>query len=178
MKKFLLGVLGIVAVFSLAACGEKEEVKKVDENTESTTIVSSGEVSSKEEVGTAGSNIPLKDNAEKAKEEVTKALTKLMTTGENSGNVEEVKIVDIKIYSSEDEKEVEPLAELNLSADEVAFEAEYELKIAEGVDGERYTDATGKFDEETRWVTEKFNLGTLKLNEDGEYVINNFGTGW
>ena len=85
-----------------------------------------------------------------------------------------------KIYTAEDEEKIEPLKEMKLGPNEVAFEVNYELKPAQGVDPIELTAATGVYDEESEWVIEKFNLGVLRPNDSGEqkYKITDFGTGW
>ena len=86
-----------------------------------------------------------------------------------------------KVYTAEDEQEIEALKQMNLGPDEVAFEVKYELKIAEGVEDKmKFTAATGEYDEESGWVKEKYNLGVLRPNDSGEqkYKITDFGTGW
>ena len=88
------------------------------------------------------------------------------------------KIIVTKVYSAEDEQQEPALKERNLAPNEVAFEVNYELKIAEGVeDTIKFTAATGVFNEETRWVTEKFNIGILRPDGNG-YKITDFGTSW
>ena len=47
-----------------------------------------------------------------------------------------------------------------------------------GVDINELMAATGEYDEESGWVTDKFNLGVLRPAEDGTYTITDFGTGW
>ena len=128
--------------------------------------------------GTAGSNIPLKDNAEEAEYQIKVAMQNLLeeTFGEK---VYDARIYVEKIYTSEDEQETEVLKEMNLGLDEVAFEVKYELKLAEGVDPMEFTAATGVYDEETGWVTEKYNVGVLRPKKNGEgYEITDFGTGF
>ena len=124
-------------------------------------------------------DISLKDNNEEAKYPIELAMKNQIK--EAYGNdVVDSKIDVQKIYSPADEQEVEPLKEMNLGRNEVAFEVKYELKPAEGVDVMALTAATGEYDEASGWVKEKYNLGILRPNDSGEakYKITDFGTGW
>ena len=133
-----------------------------------------------EQIGTAGSNIPVKDNYSEAEYQIKVAMQYLLEEAYGD-EVIDARIYVQKIYSAEDEQEVEPLKKMNLGPNEVAFEVKYELKIAEGVEDKmKFTAATGEYDEETGWVKEKYNLGVLRPNDSGEqkYKITDFGTGW
>lgn len=133
----------------------------------------------KEQTGTAGSNIPIKDNHEEAEYQIKVAFQDWLA--ETYGDeVFDARIYVEKIYSAEEEQK-EPLKSYNLGPDEVAFEVKYELKLAEGVDPNKFTAATGVYDEESGWVKEKYNIGILRLNSDGsesKYKITDLGTGW
>ena len=188
MKKVLLGALAIVTVFCLVSCGEKEENTPntvssgeavVEENNTQTPEVTATPIPKSEQEGTAGSNIPLKDNLEGAKAEVEKAMVEYITKTYGD-EVEESKITVDKVYSAEDEQEDPTLKEMNLGMNEVAFEVSYELKVAEGVDGMKFTAGTGEFSEETRWVTEKHNVGILRpaTSGDARYEITSLETGF
>ena len=124
--------------------------------------------------------ISLKDNNEEAKYQIELAMRNQIK--EMYGDeVVESKIYIEKVYSPSDEQEIEALREMNLGRNEVAFEVKYELKLADDVkDVMKYTAATGEYDKETGWIKEKFNLGILRPNPNGEseYVITDFGTGW
>lgn len=174
-KKILMSVLLIVVLvlglFTLTGCGEKEETKKSEKSKETS------QVSKKDQTGTAGSNIALKDNEEEAKRQVEIAMNNWIKEAYGD-DVVDSKINNIKIYTSEDEQEEEALKERNLGPDEVAFEVEYELKLADDVeDTIGFTAANGEFNEDTRWVTQKYNLGILRPDGNG-YKITDFGTGW
>ncbi|MBQ9313744.1 MAG: hypothetical protein IJ220_01895 [Clostridia bacterium] len=124
-------------------------------------------------------SISLKDNNEEAKYQIELAMKNQIK--EMFGNdVVDSKVFIQKIYTPADEQEVEPLKEMNLGKNEVAFEVKYELKPAEGVDVMSLTAATGEYDEESGWVKEKYNLGILRPNDSGDakYKITDFGTGW
>ena len=66
IKKILCLVLTACLVFSFAACGGSAQ-EEAEPDTQKT-----------EETGTAGSNIPLKDNAEEAEYQITVAMQKLL----------------------------------------------------------------------------------------------------
>lgn len=180
MKSKILAALAVLVMFSLPACGQKTEVNPVPDNNNNELVETVVNVPEKtEETGTAGSNIPLKDNHEEAENQIKIAMQNLLE--EMYGDeVVETKIDVQKIYTVEEEQE-EPLNSYNLGLNEVAFEVKYELKLAEGVeDIMKYTAATGEYDEESGWVKEKYNLGILRPNESGDakYKITDFGTGW
>ena len=132
------------------------------------------------EEGTAGSNIPIKDNADEAKYQIEVAMQYLLeeTYGDK---VNDGRIYVEKIYTAEDEAEVPVLKDMNLSPDEVAFEVRYELHPAEGVDVNELLVANGEFDKESGWVIDKYGVGILRPNPNGNepaYVITDFGTGF
>ena len=85
-----------------------------------------------------------------------------------------------KVYMTEDEQKDELVKSLELGPDEYAFSVKYEMLPAEGVDPIEMTAATGIYDEESGWILEKYNVGVLRPNEEGEpaYVITDFGTGF
>lgn len=165
MKKLLCLLLSTCLLFAMTACGGSgQESAETD-------------VPKSEQTGTAGSNIPLKDNAEEAEYQIEVAMQKLLEEAYGD-KITDARIYVEKIYSVEDEQAEETLKSYNLGPDEVAFEVRYELHPAEGTDVNELTAATGEFDEESGWVTDKFNLGILRPTDDGSYTITDFGTGW
>jgi len=173
----LLVIVGVVAAVLLGR--GKQPVKPA-----SGEVVTSGEVEvvdvpKKDQIGTAGSNIPLKDNFEEVEMGVRSAIFKLVD--EQYGNkVYDVRTIVTKAYDYEAEQEVPAIKEMNLGADEVAVEFEYDIKpTADATSGDilLMSVANGEYDEESGWI-KKYGLGVLKANESGEYVIDNFGTGW
>ena len=86
------------------------------------------------------------------------------------------------MYSYEDEQALEPVREMNLGMNEVAFEVHYELHPSEGADINLLLIPNGEYDEESGWIKDVFRLGVLRKNEDTtseqKYVITDFGTGW
>ena len=165
MKKLLCIILAACLLLSLTACGGSDQEE------------SEADVPKSEETGTAGSNIPLKDNPEEAEYQIEVAMQKLLEEAYGD-KVNDARIHVEKIYSVEDEQAEEVLKEYNLGPDEVAFEVRYDLHPAEGTDVNELMAATGEYDEESGWVTDKFNLGILRPAEDGSYTITDFGTGW
>ena len=194
LNKIALLAIICVVVFALVAYGEKKEENRPAEGTETTQKEgTSGQpsesfndedvpeinVPKSEQEGTAGSNIPLKDNFTEAEYQIKVAMQDLLKEAYGE-DVFDARFNVEKIYTYEDEQEVEALKERNLGANEVAFEVKYEIKPAQGVDPIKFTAANGEYDEESGWVKEKYNLGILRPASDGEakYVITDFGTGW
>lgn len=200
-KSVFIGVLVVLVVGAIVAftmilgkdrSPNKAQSNSVNSNTVSSSNTVSGsnsisqnkttenkiqEKAKSEQKGTAGSNIPLKDNEEEARRQIEIAMKNWIK--ETYGNeVVDSKINVTKIYTATEEQQIGELKERNLGLNEVAFEVSYELKIAEGVqDTTKFTAATGVFNEQTRWVTEKTNLGILRQDGTG-YKITDFGTGW
>lgn len=164
-KKVLCIALSMVLVFALAACGgSSQEAEEAD-------------VPKSEETATAGSNIPLKDNQEEAEAQI-KAVLQSMFEETYGDKIDDSKINVEKIYTAEDEQEVDALKQAELGLDAVAFEVSYDLHPAEGADVNELLIPNGELDEESGWVVDKKNIGILRLQEDGTYTITDFGTGW
>ena len=154
MKKLLCFVMTACLVVALAACGgsDKEEPP--------------ADVPKSEQTGTAGSNIPLKDNQEEAEYQIQVAMQSLLE--ESYGDkITDARIYVDKIYTVEDEQANDSLTDYELGPDEVAFELHYELHPAEGTDVNELLAATGEYEEDSGWVTEKYGLGILRPAEDG-----------
>ena len=91
--------------------------------------------------------------------------------------VEEVAPTQIKVYTADEIAANEALQTYDLKDGDIVFEANYDLKIADGVDDlNQFTAATGEID--GQWIRNKFNLGIARDNGDGTYTIDAFGTGW
>lgn len=165
MKKLFILMLCACLLFAMTACGGSDQ------------DTSESDVPKSEQTGTAGSNIPLKDNAEEAEHQIEVAMQNLLEEAYGD-KITDARIYVEKIYTVEDEQATELLKDYNLGPDEVAFEVRYELLPAEGTDVNELMAATGEFDEESGWVIEKYNLGILRPTEDGSYTITDFGTGW
>ncbi len=119
----------------------------------------------------------LKDDPEAAAAEVEKAL--LAKIAEDYGaDVTDQKVYVDKIYDTAAEQDFEPVAAMGLTADQVAFEAHFELKPAEGVDVNSLMIPNGVFDEESGWVKDVQRLGVLTPDGNGGYTVESYGTGW
>ncbi len=194
----ILGIIMLIGllVFAMVACGEKKEetvnnnvtpVENVtetntqtpDEGNNATEPEDNTNVPKNEQIGTAGSNIPLKDNLPEAEYQIKVAFQNWLV--ETYGTkVFDARIYVEKMYTAEEEQEIEALKERNLGPNEIAFEVRYELKPSSPDYVNELTVATGEYDEESDWITNKFNLGILRPNPEGdpEYIITDVGTGW
>jgi hypothetical protein len=175
----LLVIVGIVAAIVLSRGKQPAKPASGEVTTEVAPVEEVVNVPKEEQTGTAGSNIPLKDNVEKAKVEVENALRQKFA--EMYGDtLAEVKMNEIKIYDVLDEETVQ----LELTMDEVAFEASYDLKAKDDATTKELNQLAipnGELNEETNWVTGKGCLGVLRPNPSGDqpkYIITDFGTGW
>ncbi|MBR3281558.1 MAG: hypothetical protein IKI57_06995 [Clostridia bacterium] len=192
MKKILLGILVLSVLMALVACGEKpvepakESGEVVEPVQESGEVVEPADVTTEEvnvpkneQIGTAGSNMPLKDRLNDAELEIKRAFQDYLAEAYGE-KVFDARIYVEKVYTAEEEQTIEALKEKNLGPDEVAFEVRYELKPAEGVDPIEFTAANGEYEEDTGWVKNKFNLGILRPNIEGEalYRVTDLATGW
>ena len=172
IKKLLVLVMTLCLVFTLAACGGSAKEDAGNTEPEATT-----ETPKEEQEGTAGSNIPLKDNQEEAEKEITTAVQALLD--ESYGDkIDDVRITVDKVYSTEDEQANDILKEENLTPDDVAFEVSYDLHPAKGTDVNELLPANGEFDEASGWVVKKTAVGILRKADDGSYKVDSFGTGW
>ena len=174
MKKLFKTFIIALCVLTLVSCtsNKKDDTATVEETT-------TNEVPKDQQTGTAGSNMPLKDNHDEAVYQIEVAMQYLLE--EMYGDkVNDARIYVEKIYSGEEEKQ-DPLKAYNLTIDELAFEVKYELHPAEGVDINELTAATGEYDKESGWIKEKYGVGILRPNPQGDepkYVITDFGTGF
>jgi hypothetical protein len=204
MKKLLLVLLLVFALCALVACGEPEEQNEPTESTnvEESTIVEPStneneeediapgpetediqdtdtdvEVPKNEQEGTAGSNIPLKDNYDAAVLEIRSAMQEYLKEAYGD-QIFDARIYVEKIYSYDEEQAIDVLKDLG--TDKLAFDVRYEIKPAEGVDPIVFTAGSGVYDEESGWVKEKYNSAILVPNEGGEpaYKVTNMVTGW
>ena len=121
----------------------------------------------------------LKDDPEEAKRQIEVAMKHQLEQAYGD-KVNDAKIYVEKVYTTEQEQADELLKSYNLGPDEVAFEVKYELHPVDGVDVNSLTAATGQYDEKTGWVIDKYNVGILRPNPDGEpaYIVTDFGTGF
>lgn len=61
---------------------------------------------------------------------------------------------------------------------DILFEATLNIFPSEGTDPNIFTIPNGEYDEDLGYVKDVFILGTIKVTEDGDYYLENFGTGW
>ncbi len=132
-----------------------------------------------EQIGSAGSNIPLKDNLAEAEKQVIAAVENYLRDAW-ADKISGLEVTAEKVYSAEEEEADELLKSLNLGPNEIAFSVNYKLHPAEGVeDLLQFTAANGEIDEASGWIVNKSNIGILRPNPDGEgYIITDFGTGF
>lgn len=84
-----------------------------------------------------------------------------------------------KIYSDKEVDENETIKSLKPGKKDIAFEVTYQLEPSDGTDPNELTIPDGEYDKKIGWVKNIGRLGILKYNEkDGNYSIENFGTGW
>lgn len=155
---------------------EKEEISQESEE-ENADLTENTPKS--EQKGTAGSNIPLKDNEEEAIYQIELAMQYLFeeTYGDD---VFDARIYVEKVYTEEDEAKNPILKKMNLGPDEVAFEVKFELKPSADADIDLLVIPDGEYDEESGWIKNMARVGVLRPNESGEqkYKITNYGTGF
>ena len=186
-RRIALMTAVILAISTLAACAAApaastgstaEAAPAVEAAAEETA--ETADVPKSEQTGTAGSNIPLKDNMKEAEAQVIAAMQAKLV--EMYGDqVDDSRIRIEKLYSTEDEQAFEPVGSMHLGPNEVAFELTMDLHPAEGADVNMLLIPNGELDEESGWVVNVFRLGVLRENtesSDPKYVITDFGTGW
>ena len=170
----------VEAVTEEAAETVTEAAEEAEEVTEEAAEAVTTDVPKSEQTGTAGSNIPLKDNLEGAKELIVAALQAKIAEAYGD-KVDDAVITIDKVYSTEDEQAFEPVGSMGLGMNEVAFEATMDLHPAEGADYNELLIPNGEYDEESGWVKNVMRLGVLRRNPDSDdpkYIITDFGTGW
>ena len=176
MKNLFKVLMIVLCTMVLVSCsGNKQD------NTAEDTAANQQEtvdVPKDQQEGTAGSNIPLKDNLEEAKYQIEVAM-QYQLEKMYGDKVNDARIYVEKILTTEEEKAISSLQ--NLGPNEVAFEVKYELHPAEGVDVNELTAANGELDQESGWIKEKYGVGVLRPNTEAsepKYVITDFGTGF
>ena len=180
MKKLLKALLIVLCVMVLFGCANKKEeaAEPQQETAEPQQEAADTQVPKDQQEGTAGSNIPLKDNLEEAKYQIEVAM-QYQLEKMYGDKVNDARIYVEKMYSAEEEKNIPALQ--NLGPNEIAFEVKYELHPSEGTDVNELTAASGVYDEASGWVKDKFNVGILRPNSeasDPKYVITDLGTGF
>ena len=90
--------------------------------------------------------------------------------------VEEVKFDNVRIYTAEEIASNPVLVDYKISDKDILFEVQYDLKIIDGYENIiEFTAANGEID--GNWVVNKSNIGIARYVSDGEYNIENWGTG-
>ena len=181
MKKLLLGALAIVTAFSLVACGEKQEEKKVEE--QPVSQVTENEVTSGDAVAPSTEINETESEAEPQigvgntdEGMVVLALEQELRKAFGEDVIEEVVPTSIKIYTPEEISGDELFKNYTIGEGDIVFSADYELKIKEGYeDMNRFTAGTGEVD--GQWIRNKSNVGIVRT-ANGELKIDAFGTGF
>ena len=84
-----------------------------------------------------------------------------------------------KVYSEKEANSDNNIKSLKLGDKDIAFEVDYQLLPAEGVDPNELMVVDGEYNEDLGWVTSLSRVGILRYNsKNGSYSISNFGTGW
>lgn len=143
--------MAAIMALSLCACGDSRD-----------NAVSSGE--SSEEIQLT------------AEQQVEKLL--LEEFEKNYGdNLETCEFRNIKIFTAEEIAENDELfSDYNFVETDIVFSASYDLKAPDGKDVAPLLPANGE--EDGQWVREKYVCGNLTLNANGEYELDNIGTGF
>ena len=190
LRAIILLLVLTMTLFLLTGCSEKKDetnmtndessaVNNTDEDIVENTSEENVVKTTSDEIGTAGSNMPLKDNYEEAEYQIKVAVQNLFkeTYGDK---VVDARIYVEKIYTSEDEAEVEALKEMNLGPNEVAFKIRYDLKPAKDANGLELSIPNGEYEDGDEWVKNNTRIGILRPDDSGnsEYKITNYGTGW
>ena len=179
MKKLLLIVASITVVFALSACDNNKPTEQNSEKLISNNTNSNSEASEKTKENAKEKEDEVKGikyNEGEAKYQIQLAMQKLIEEAYGDAVYDTYTNVD-KVYSAEEEEEIDVLKEYNLGPDEVAFEVSFSLNPAEGADILQLTATDGEYDKESGRVVNKHGLGILRPSGDS-YVITNFGTGW
>ena len=92
-------------------------------------------------------------------------------------NLETCEFRNIKIFTAEEIAENDELfSDYNFVETDIVFSASYDLKAPDGKDVAPLLPANGE--EDGQWVREKYVCGNLTLNANGEYELDNIGTGF
>lgn len=176
MKKLLLGALALVAVFSLAACGEKKEEEQqpvenvpavVEEQTEPAVVPTPEEnvEVEEEQVGVGNTD-----------EGMIALVVEQQLRDAYGPVIKNLNFTSIKVYTPEEVEADEAIKSHDLKEGDMAFSVEYEFEVADEVeDLNQFTAANGEID--GRWIRNKSNIGIARSGENG-YTMDAFGTGW
>ncbi len=116
----------------------------------------------------------IKDNKAAAKYRIEKTLQDYFkeTYGDKISNS---RFNITKIYSSEEEKELSSLKEMNLGKKDIAFEVTYQLQPSNDKVILELTENDGEYNKDFGWVTNISRVGILKYNDKtNSYTIDKF----
>ena len=119
-----------------------------------------------EEGGHAGSNMPLIDRVSESRlrQEIKSCMFENIDERYGSDVIDaRINVVDI---------------EMGDDVDQIKFEVEMELKPASEDVADRLTIPDGYYDEDSGWITGKFNVGILNSINDESFFVTDVGTGW
>ena len=167
--KVLLMIVSLIAVIVVCTACTKNKSTSLGDVTPVPSEISTPVPQEENEV--IETNI--KGNEEKSKEKLEEALDVHFKDAFDV-RADDVVITRLKVFSPEEEASDERLANLHLMEEEIAFEVEYDVHPAPGVDPTVFTFSNGDIDGE--WVRNKYNCGILRLNEEGQYRISSIGT--
>ena len=174
-------VAALIVALALVGCGgsQASSASSASSGASSSASAESSSASAESSQASASSAASLKDSPAEAKLQIEAAMKNQLDEAYGS-KIDDSKIEVEKVYTAQEEQSDELLKSYNLGPDEVAFEVKYELHPTEGTDVNELTAATGRYDEKTGWVVDKYNVGILRPNPDGEpaYIITDFGTGF
>lgn len=170
MKKVLLGIIAVITMLSLVACGEKKEVVEETTTTEPVEEVVEEVASIIEEPEESGEPVGVGNTDEGMVALVLEQHFK----NAFPNVVEEVVPTSIKVYTSEEIAEIEALKDYTINEGDIVFDANYDLKIVDGYeDMMSFTAGTGEVD--GQWIRNKSNVGIARSGENG-YTLDAFGT--
>ena len=173
MKKLLFGILAVIVVFSLVACGEKpEEPVTSGEVVVEPVVETSGEVEPVAPVEESGEQIGV-GNTDASM--VALALERYYM--DSSDEIEEVIPTNIRVYTAEEIEADEAIKSHDIKEGDIVFDVEYELKIKDGVeDLMKYTAGTGEID--GQMIRNKANCGIARNHGEDGYIIDGLETGF
>ncbi len=165
-------IVSLIAIILVcAACKNNNETVPNENNEPNTTTNTNVEPEPEEQ---NDRDVIIKGNEEEVKKRLDKALD-IYFEDAFDVRADDVKITRLKIFSPEEEETDERLADLHLMEEEIAFEVEFDVHPAPGVDPNVFTFANGEIDGD--WVRNKYNCGILRLDsEEGQYRITSIGT--
>ena len=84
-----------------------------------------------------------------------------------------------KIYTYKDADHDENIKSLKLGKHDIAFDVEYQIQPADGVDINELMIPDGEYNEDLGWIVDISRVGILRQNQKTKVLsLENFGTGW